>query len=83
MANFVFPLIVASWVFPIVRRMSQKMAWEEFRFYLFGFIIFGAWLIARFWFTSVYSWLWFTLFKRCPQCRKRRWGLGECSGFGL
>ena len=83
MFNFGVPIIVAAFVLPFAKRMSRNMMWEEFRFYLLGFLVFGVWLVLRFWFTSVYSWLWFTLFKRCPHCKKRHWSLGECSGFGL
>lgn len=83
MTHFAIPCWLAAVLFPVFDRMNRLTLWEDFWPYFIGWLLFAAWIILRFWFTSIYFWLWFTLFKPCPNCKKRRWGLGECSGFGL
>jgi hypothetical protein len=83
MLHFAVPIWVGSIVWPIFEKLNQRILWEDFAqlFYLGLFL--WCWLLFRFWFTSLYSWLWFTLLRKCSTCKKRCWGIGECHGWGL
>ena len=82
-ARFAVPLWTASLLWPLFERVNQRVPWDKIAHFVIIGSLLWAWLTFRFWFPRYYSWLWFTLFKPCPSCGKRRWTEGHFSGFGL